>query len=213
MRHTQSTYLLRPRGKGLRNLTLLCAGVLLSACGGTVRFADRDAISVIGPPLERPPVAEPPRVELRDDRIVINEKIQFAYNDDRILAQSFSLLDEIASVIKQNPQVKRIEIGGHASTEGSDEHNLSLSDRRAQAVMKHLVETSGVEAARLMAKGYGELKPLIHPDDSEEQREVNRRVEFLILEQEPRATETAQATQPEATESPAEPPPLERNEP
>jgi OOP family OmpA-OmpF porin len=122
-------------------------------------------------------------VELREDRIVINEKIQFAYDDDRILPASFDLLDEVGKVIKENPQIKKIEIGGHASTEGSDEHNLRLSDRRAQAVMKHLIEQAGVAPERLAAKGYGETRPLTQPDDAEEQREVNRRVEFLIVEQ------------------------------
>jgi OOP family OmpA-OmpF porin len=85
--------------------------------------------------------------------------------------------------IQENPQIKRIEVGGHASTEGSNDHNLRLSDRRANAVMTHLV-AAGVDAARLTSKGYGETKPLVHPDDAEEQREVNRRVEFLIVEQE-----------------------------
>jgi len=188
-------------------LAPIALGACLSACGGSVRFADHSAISVLGPPLEKPPEPEPARVELRDDRIVINEKIQFAYNDDRILPQSFSLLDEVAAVIKQNPQVMKIEIGGHASTEGGDDHNLQLSDRRAHAVMKHLVEKAGVDAGRLTSKGYGEQKPLVHPDDSEEQREVNRRVEFLILEQQPRSTEASEPAIPEDANASAGPSP------
>jgi OOP family OmpA-OmpF porin len=177
-----------------------------AACGGSVQFEDR--LAVLG---SRPNTPAPPpesRVELREDRIVINEKIQFAYDDDRILPASFGLLDEVGKVIKQNPQIKRIEIGGHASTEGSDEHNLQLSDRRAQAVTKHLIEKAGVEEERLAARGYGETRPLIQPDDTEEQREVNRRVEFLIVEQNPvqPRVEVEPATSAETAEPVAEPP-------
>jgi OOP family OmpA-OmpF porin len=118
---------------------------------------------------------------VRDNHIEIREKIQFAYNDDKILEVSFSLLDEIAGVIKKNPHVKKIEIGGHASTDGNDAHNLDLSDRRAKSVMKHLVEKGGIEAERLVAKGFGETKPLVTPDESEADREKNRRVEFTIV--------------------------------
>ena len=164
---------------------LLCLAAV--GCGGVIQFEDRSAIGVISTPPPPPPPAEPdvaPRVEVRDDRIQINEKIQFAYNDSTILEQSFSLLEEIAKVMNDNPRIKKIEIGGHASTEGSDEHNMRLSDRRAKSVMKHLTTQGKVDAARLTAKGYGETKPLVSPDETEAERETNRRVEFLILEQE-----------------------------
>ncbi len=164
-----------------------CALVLLlSACGGVTQFSDTTALAIRGTPPPPPPAKEEPkRVELREDRIEINEKIQFAYNDSTILEVSFGLLNDIAQVMKENPQVKKIEIGGHASTEGSDEHNLKLSDARAKSVKRWLVEQGGVEDKRLTAKGYGETKPLVVPDDTEADREKNRRVEFLILEQDP----------------------------
>ena len=117
----------------------------------------------------------------------------FAYNDDEILPQSFSLLDEIATVIKNNPQVKQLEIGGHASTEGDDGRNLELSKRRANAVMAHLVTKGGVAKDRVIAKGYGETKPLVKPDDTDAQKELNRRVEFLVLQQDAVAAPAVQA--------------------
>ena len=120
---------------------------------------------------------------VRDNEIEIKEKIQFAYNDAAILPVSDGLLKDIADVLKETPRIKKVEIGGHASTEGSDEHNLSLSDRRAKSVMKWLVERGGVTPERLTAKGYGETKPLADPEETEADRERNRRVEFLILEQ------------------------------
>jgi OOP family OmpA-OmpF porin len=167
---------------------LVLAVVATAACGGVTQFSDKAALTITGtppPPPPPPPKEEkkPMRVEMRDNAIVINEKIQFAYNDSTILEQSFSLLDEIASVIKGAPHVKLIEIGGHASTEGSDDHNLRLSDKRAKAVMTYLIEKGGVSKDLLTAKGYGETKPLVSPEETDADRERNRRVEFLILEQ------------------------------
>ncbi|MEN9581015.1 MAG: hypothetical protein RJA70_4024 [Pseudomonadota bacterium] len=159
--------------------------LLASACGGVTQFSDRTAIAIAGTPAPKPVEAKmaPMRVEMRDNQIVINEKVQFAYNDAEILEVSFSLLNEVADVIKKNPHVKVIEVGGHASSEGSDSHNLRLSKRRAKAVMTYLVEKAGVEQARLTSQGFGETKPLVTPDETEADRERNRRVEFLILEQ------------------------------
>jgi OOP family OmpA-OmpF porin len=158
--------------------------VFVAGCGGAIQFADNSAIAVDGtppPPPEPPP--EPKRAELKEDRIQINEKVLFAYNQARILEASFPLLNDVAQILKENPHVKRIEVGGHASTEGSDSHNLSLSDRRAKAVVTYLVQKAGIEADRLAGKGYGEAQPLVEPDDTEDKREKNRRVEFIILEQ------------------------------
>ena len=91
------------------------------------------------------------------------------------------MLDEITDVIKKNPHIKKIQIEGHASSEGNAAYNKALSDRRAKSVMKYLVD-HGIEAARLTAKGFGSEKP-IATNDTEEGREQNRRVEFNILEQ------------------------------
>ncbi len=175
-----------------RAFGLLAAGFMLltsTACGPIV-FSDDASLAIVGtaPPPEPEPVAEPApepqkRVEVRDNKIVINEKIQFAVNSDKIQEVSFDLLNEVAKVIKDNPQIKKIEIQGHASAEGGDQHNMRLSDRRAKAVKKYLTSKGGVEKGELSAKGYGETQP-IASNDTEDGREKNRRVEFVITEQE-----------------------------
>ena len=162
----------------VRFLTPLLAASLLVGlvgCGGTTPFAGASAFAIAGTP-------PPPRVELRDNKIDFKEKIQFEVNKAIIKPESDSLLAEIADVIKKNPQVKKISIEGHASAEGDAKHNKKLSDDRAKAVMDHLVKKDGVEAARMVAKGWGVEKP-IAPNDTEENREKNRRVEFLVIEQ------------------------------
>lgn len=177
------------RSDATRKMSLLGASCLVAttaiACGGVIQFSDQSALSIVGTPPAPPPPPpqEEKRVVVRDDRIEIKEKIQFAYNDSKILPASDGLLTEIAKVMKETPRIKKVEIGGHASSEGSDSHNLDLSDRRSKSVMKWLVERGGVGADRLAAKGYGETKPLVTPDDTEADREKNRRVEFLILDQ------------------------------
>jgi len=174
-------WMIRVNGKRARvEALMVCASLsVVCACAGRVRFQGRTPISVSG---TLPPPPAPKRVEVREDQIMIREKIQFAYNDARILPQSFDLLNEVARAMKMHQELKRIEVGGHASSEGSDDYNLDLSERRAEAVRQYLVETSGVRHERLTAEGYGETKPLVAPDDSEVLREKNRRVEFVILE-------------------------------
>jgi OOP family OmpA-OmpF porin len=169
--------------------SLICqvafVALALAGCGGVSVFQGQAPISVVGsapPPPPPPKPEEPPsRVEVRDDRIEIKEKIQFEYNKATILPTSFSLMDEIAKVIKENPRIKKISIEGHASSEGNPDHNRKLSDSRAKAVMAYLVGKT-VEPTRLAAKGWGADKP-IADNASEQGREKNRRVEFLILEQ------------------------------
>lgn len=172
---------------------IVAAFALLSlsatACGPTV-FSDGDALAVVGtappPPVEaEPPPPEPEpqkRVEVRDNRIQINEKIQFEVNSSKIKEESHSLLNEVAQVIKDNPHIKKLSIEGHASSEGGDAHNKKLSDRRAKAVMKYLTKTGGIAKDMLSAKGFGEERP-VASNDTEEGRIKNRRVEFMITEQ------------------------------
>jgi outer membrane protein OmpA-like peptidoglycan-associated protein len=173
-------------------LHLVAVSLLLggAACGGVTQFAGAQPFAIAGtpPPAPPPPVAKeeppkpPPRVELRDNKIEFKEKIQFEVNKAVIKEESFSLLHDIGEVIKSNPHLKKISIEGHASAEGDAKRNKKLSDDRSKAVMEYLAKKEGIEAARLAAKGWGEEKP-VASNDTEDGREKNRRVEFLVLEQ------------------------------
>ncbi len=175
-----------------RALGLFAAGFMLltSAACGPIVFSDDASLAIVGTASEPEPepVAEPEpepqkRVEVRDNKIVINEKVQFEVNSHKIREVSHDLLNEVAKVIKENAQIKKIEIQGHASAEGGDDHNMKLSDRRAKSVMKYLTSKGGVAKDHFTAKGYGETQP-IASNDTEDGREKNRRVEFVITEQE-----------------------------
>jgi len=128
----------------------------------------------------QPALPPPPKkAKIVEERIEITEKVQFAYNKAEILAASDDLLNDVATVMKQHPEVKKIRIEGHASSEGNDKYNKDLSDRRAKAVMEFLVD-AGVDPERMEAIGYGEERP-IADNETEEGREKNRRVEFNII--------------------------------
>jgi outer membrane protein OmpA-like peptidoglycan-associated protein len=114
--------------------------------------------------------------------IVIRRQIHFATDSDVIQASSTPLLVEIADVILRNPQITRIEIQGHTDNQGNAEHNLDLSQRRADAVRRWLIEQGGVQPSRLESKGYGMTRPLV-PNITPANRARNRRVQFIILEQ------------------------------
>ena len=169
----------------LTSLTL-AAGLQLAACGPTV-FEDATTLTVVGDPPPPPPkpkvvIAKPKRVEVQDNRIVINEKIQFDFNKATIKPESDSLMQEIINVIKENPHIKKLAIEGHTSSEGSDKYNLKLSDKRAKAVMDYLVKKGELAKEMFTAKGFGEGKPIAE-ESTEEGKEKNRRVEFNITEQ------------------------------
>ncbi len=121
------------------------------------------------------------RVKVENSHITITEKIQFADAKADILPASNSLLDEIASVIKAHTEIKKIRVEGHSSSEGKAAFNTKLSDDRAKAVAAALV-TRGVDKSVLTAKGFGSSQPLEKPDDTEEKRERNRRVDFVITD-------------------------------
>jgi OOP family OmpA-OmpF porin len=123
-------------------------------------------------------------VQVKDDQIVIDEKIQFSVNKSDILPASNGLLDEIASTMKEHPEIKKVEVQGHASSEGGADLNKKLSDARAKAVAAALV-TRGIPADALTAKGYGIDVPL-GDNKTEEGREKNRRVEFHITDPAPK---------------------------
>jgi outer membrane protein OmpA-like peptidoglycan-associated protein len=123
-------------------------------------------------------VAAPVLVQVEEREIVILEQINFAFDSDEILPSSFGLMDQIARVIREHAQIRLIEIQGHTDDHGTDRYNDSLSQRRAESVRRGLVER-GVEQERLTAVGYGERRPIV-PNDSDENRAKNRRVQFVI---------------------------------
>ena len=120
-----------------------------------------------------------PRVLVTATEVKINEKILFAFGKATIEPASQNLLDEIAFVINDHPQIEYLEVAGHADKVGTDALNAQLTKRRAQAVLDALAKRS-VDKRRMHAQGYGSHCQ-IDPGESEPAREKNRRVEFKIM--------------------------------
>jgi len=107
--------------------------------------------------------------------------IYFDVNKTTIKPESRPALEDASKILKENPTI-RVEIQGHTDSQGSDEHNLKLSDGRAWSVVNYLVQNFGIDQSRLTAKGYGESRP-VADNGTAAGRALNRRVEFVILGQ------------------------------
>lgn len=107
--------------------------------------------------------------------------IFFDFGSDTLRPESFPELQRVAALLRDNPRMI-IQISGHTDNVGSDQTNLNLSQQRAKAVMEYLVG-QGLLPSRISARGYGHTHPLA-PNDTEEGRSQNRRVEFTILGEE-----------------------------
>jgi outer membrane protein OmpA-like peptidoglycan-associated protein len=121
-------------------------------------------------------------VRVTAKEITIKQQVQFALDQAVILPESTPLLIEIADVLIKNPRIEEVEVQGHTDNTGTPAHNMDLSERRANAVRDWLVK-HGVAADRLVAKGYGQTKPLV-PNVTTANKARNRRVQFIILKQE-----------------------------
>jgi OOP family OmpA-OmpF porin len=117
------------------------------------------------------------RSKLLTEGKIVSYGIYFDVNSDKVKPESYGALNEIAKVLKENPDVK-ILIVGHTDSDGADAANLDLSKRRAASVKNELAKNFGVDASRMEADGKGESQP-IAPNDTPSNKALNRRVEFI----------------------------------
>lgn len=118
----------------------------------------------------------------KDSVLVISENIYYETNKWNVLPSAVPVLNKVAELMKKN-SLLRIEIISHTDCRGTSEHNLTLSEKRAQTAVKYIC-TKGVDKARLSATGMGETKPVNRCKDgvdcTEEELAKNRRTEFKI---------------------------------
>lgn len=106
------------------------------------------------------------------------EGVFFPTNEDTLGKTSIDILDRAVAALQKHPSV-RVEISGHTDSTGNREHNMDLSQRRAEAVKRYLVE-HGIEASRMETRGAGPDEPL-DSNSSNAGRAKNRRIEFRVL--------------------------------
>ena len=134
-------------------------------------------------PPEEPVFEEEELAKVQDDQIYIRDAIQFQVGTDSILPFSKPTLDSVAKIINDDIKIGHLVIEGHASEEGEYKYNYDLSNLRARAIYKALVD-SGVHPDRMSYRGFGEALPKFEGTD-EESLAKNRRVEFHIVRQDP----------------------------
>ena len=103
--------------------------------------------------------------------------ILFDFQRADIKPESYGVIREIATVLKDNPAI-RVKVVGHTSSDGDDQANMELSRKRAMAVKELLVSEFGIEAERIEPDGKGETQP-IGDNKTREGKAINRRVEFI----------------------------------
>jgi len=121
------------------------------------------------------------------------EKILFGSGQARLKSEGEAVLDRVGAVLKQ-VQDKDIRIEGHTDNvpigkglQSKFASNWELSSARATAVARYLTQHAGIDPQRLIAAGYGEYRP-IAPNDTDEHRAENRRIEIVLVPREPVAT-------------------------
>ena len=108
---------------------------------------------------------------------VAAKNVFFATASDKLLKQSNKRLDDVVAILNENPTFK-VQIDGHTDSQGKDEYNQDLSDRRAASVKAYLV-SKGIAESRLGSTGYGETKP-VADNTKAVGRAQNRRVEMTL---------------------------------
>ena len=113
----------------------------------------------------------------KDVKTVLNN-IFFDSGKAELRPESFTELDKLFNLLRENSALK-VEISGHTDDVGKDIDNQILSEKRALAVKDYLIK-KGVNPVNIISVGYGKTKPIM-PNDSEENRQINRRIEMSIL--------------------------------
>jgi outer membrane protein OmpA-like peptidoglycan-associated protein len=107
---------------------------------------------------------------------IITNGIRFDVNKANIKPESMGVINEIAKLMKDHPEVN-FSVEGHTDSDGETAFNQDLSERRAEAVVAELVR-QGIESSRLSSKGFGETTP-VDTNNTPEGKANNRRVEFV----------------------------------
>ncbi len=159
-----------------RNRAAAALSITLSLASLCSCHADAPALP---PPLPPPPMLPPPPAPHAP--VTIADRVYFDEAAALLRDEDLPTLDRVAQVIKDNPQVRLVELQAHTDNSGAEDKNLMLSDARGEVVKGYLV-SKGVDASRLRVHAFGKTIP-IETNGTEPGRLHNRRVEFRVIQQ------------------------------
>ncbi|MEM9987849.1 MAG: OmpA family protein, partial [Bacteroidota bacterium] len=116
---------------------------------------------------------------LEKDAMITLRDIYYDVDKWFLRPESITALNRLLNIMEENPSLE-IEISGHTDSDASDEHNQTLSQRRAESVVNFL-SSKGITLHRMTAQGYGESRP-IAPNDTRANKQLNRRTEIRVLD-------------------------------
>lgn len=111
-------------------------------------------------------------------QVVRLNNVFFDFDKWDLRSESFIELNRVVDLMNENPTIE-IEMSAHTDSKGSDDYNYKLSDERARSVREYIL-SKGIAPSRIISQGYGETKPVVE-NDTDDNRQLNRRVEFKIL--------------------------------
>jgi OOP family OmpA-OmpF porin len=117
-------------------------------------------------------------VPIEIGQVVRLNNVFFDFDKWDLRPESYIELNRVVKLLTENPTIE-IEMSAHTDSRGTDEYNIKLSANRARSVMEYII-SKGININRITSNGYGESKP-VATNDTDEGRQLNRRVEFTIL--------------------------------
>ncbi|NOZ93116.1 MAG: OmpA family protein [Acidobacteria bacterium] len=152
--------------------------VIGAAAGGGIGYAVGHKRDKMAAEMERIQNLEVQRQQAENDlKVIVNNRILFDLDSAVLQPAALPTLNDMADVLNRYPKA-RIIVTGYTDSSGDEEHNLKLSERRAQSVANYLI-SRGVDPSRITAVGLGESDP-IDTNQTPQGRQNNRRVEFRI---------------------------------
>lgn len=118
------------------------------------------------------------------ERAIVLDNIYYDLDKANIRSDAALVLDSLVQIMNDNPEIY-IELGSHTDSRADDDYNMKLSQRRAQSAVSYIIN-EGIQAERIVAKGYGETQLLVKNAQTEEEHQRNRRTEFKVLRYNPR---------------------------
>ncbi|MCE8039206.1 MAG: OmpA family protein [Halomonadaceae bacterium] len=155
----------------------IAVGGATGAAIGALLCADRTPPPQPVAEPEPEPMPEPEPAPVTEfEPVTLDSGVTFAFDSDEIRPGAYQTLDQVATTLRENPNL-RVRIEGHTDSVGSPQYNVGLSERRANSVRNFLV-SRGIAENRMTTRGFGEERP-VATNDTDEGRAQNRRVEII----------------------------------